>query len=396
MKILLITAGFPPPFGGGSIEYLYNIYVNFKQDDVLIYTANSNPEQSKLFDSTFPHKIVRKRFFINVLDGYKANKFHRLKEYVFSLIYCTYLIVKFRPKIIHIGEHNINFLIVILAKKLFGIPYILYTYAEEIQQLDKRLIHKRLVRMNIKNANLVITVSEYTKNLLVHRGADEKKIYKLLPAISSEKIAINNIERYHVIKEKYSQYRVLLTVGRLIERKGHRFVINSLTSLIETIPNIKYIIIGDGPDKLQIENEVKRLKLDNYVEFKGKLSNEEVSIFYSICEVFIMPHIEIKHTLDTEGCPTVFLEAGAHGKPVIGGNAGGVKDAIINDKTGYIINGFDVNEIKEKVEYLLKNKNVAEKMGYEGVQYVKNLTPKVNAEFIEKINALLLNNTYSK
>ena len=99
-----------------------------------------------------------------------------------------------------------------------------------------------------------------------------------------------------------------------------------------------------------------------------------------------MPHRQIKNTLDTEGCPTVFLEASSHGKPVIGGNAGGVSDAIINGQTGYIIDGTDQVALEGIILKLLTNEDLSKKMGEAGRRYTMALTPLNNADKVLQIS----------
>jgi phosphatidylinositol alpha-1,6-mannosyltransferase len=151
----------------------------------------------------------------------------------------------------------------------------------------------------------------------------------------------------------------------------------------------RYVIVGTGPEENKLKEMVRQAGLQNSVLFTGEIENNELACWYEICDIFVMPHRELPETRDTEGCPTVFLEAGAHGKPVIGGRDGGVADAILHDHTGFIIDGTDASKVAESVCYLLKNPELTARMGAAGRAYVATLSPGSRAAAIQMINARL-------
>jgi len=291
---------------------------------------------------------------------------------------------------VHIGEFNVASIAVLIAKKMLSIPFVMFTYAEEITYITGRPMYLRLLKIVLHNADAIITVSDYTIGVLLELGADPNRIHKVLPAVGPDKLVVVAKE-VDAIRMKYSltNCRVLLTVGRLVERKGHATVIEALPMILQLFPLARYVIVGTGPEENKLKEMVRQAGLHEYVLFTGEIDNNELACWYEICDIFVMPHRNIPTSRDTEGCPTVFLEASAHGKPVIGGKDGGVADAILHDRTGFIIDGTDARELAESVCYLLKTPDLAVRMGSAGRVYVATLGLESRAAAIQQINIRL-------
>ena len=123
--------------------------------------------------------------------------------------------------------------------------------------------------------------------------------------------------------------------------------------------------MGQGPDEQRIKDLAKAYDLENEVFFTGPVPDKELRLHYSICDIYIMPNREDPPE-DVEGFGIVFIEANASEKPVIGGNSGGVIDSIVDGKTGFLVNPLDEDEIAEKIQWLLQNRQGAEEMGKTG------------------------------
>lgn len=397
-KILLFAASFPPPAAGGSVEYLYNIFSRFPAGSVVIHTGNADREQADISDRKLQQLIIRSSYIIHVVNGHKTTKLHRMVQNLLWPLNACRLIIKEQPNVIAIGEFGVVSIAVLAFRMLFKTPYVLFTYAEEITYLDSRPLYKRLLLQVLKYASAVFTVSEYTRSLLIERGAPSQVIHKVLPSVGEGKCIPASKEDLERASTKYGLHgkRVLLTVGRIVERKGHETVIQALPTILRQIPNMKYVIVGIGPYEKALIGTINSLGLNEHVAFAGCADNAELSALYDLCDVFVMPHRELPGTNDTEGCPTVFLEASAHGKPCIGGNAGGVSDAILHGRTGYIVDGTDEDAISEKVLYLINNPEVMAKMGEAGRQYTSTLTPERNGETVRLVIEEVIRNNITK
>jgi len=390
MKILLLAQSFPPPSAAGSVQYLANIFSALPPQTAVIVTGNAEPALAKQFDANFPHRIIRFPFIAHAAYGYKASKIASACEYLLWPLTAGWLILRERPQVVHIGEYNLASLAALIAKKLLRIPYVLFTYAEEITYIAGRPLHLRLLKRVLRNADAIIAVSDYTIGVLQELGADPTRIHKVLPAVGREKLTVV-AEDVRALRMKYSlgDSRVLLTVGRLVERKGHATVIEALSTILHSFPSTRYVIVGTGPEESKLKELTRQTVLQDYVLFTGEVDNKELACWYEICDIFVMPHRNLPNSRDTEGCPTVFLEAGAHGKPVIGGRDGGVADAILHDHTGFIIDGTDTLKLVERVCYLLKTPELAARMGAAGRAYAATLGPESRAAAIQQINIRL-------
>jgi phosphatidyl-myo-inositol dimannoside synthase len=392
MRILFLTGSFPPPFGGGSVQYVYNIISHLPAYCAVVHTGSPKNSQSRDIDSQLSQTIVRSKYISTIManpdSGRVLDRLIALREYLIRPFISLYICGKVRPDIIHICEVGFVGFGAIIARKLFGTPFTVFSYAEEITKLRIRWLHKWWLYTILRSANGHVVVSEYTKSLLLEAGVEDKNIFKIIPAVASTKSNTSNLEDCMALKKKMmlAGKRILLTVARLQERKNHLAVINSLPEIKKIYPNIYYIIAGTGQFEPILIAEVKRLGVEDNVTFMGYAEDSDIACLYNLCEIFVMPHIQIKDNMDTEGCPTVFLEASSHKKPVIGGNAGGVEDAIIDGLTGYIVDGNDVKILTRKILNLLDTPQLARQMGVSGQKYVRAFTPKNNASSIIEIS----------
>ncbi len=396
MKILFLTGSFPPPMAGGSIEYIFNIISHLPPNSVVVHTGNTDPVKAAILDKQLNQKVVRSRFISTVVGEKQRPKWIArliaLSDYLVWPVLAVWMVIRVRPHIIHIGEVGFVGFTAILMRKLFGIPFVVYTYGEDISILRTRRLHKWWLLYIIRNANALVTVCDFTKQLLIECGVHENRISKIVPAVGHRKLVSFPQSKIDEIRIKYGlvNKKVLLTVGRLQERKNHISVINALTKITRIHPDVCYVIVGTGPQENLLKNHTKKMGMENKVIFTGLIDDGDLSCLYDICEIFIMPHRQIPETMDTEGCPTVFLEASAHGKPVVGGNAGGVTDAILNEITGFIIDGTQTDRLSDVINQLLENPNLARKMGKAGREYVSTLTPEKNAMAVWNLSQLLI------
>ncbi|MFA5259282.1 MAG: glycosyltransferase [Candidatus Pacearchaeota archaeon] len=166
--------------------------------------------------------------------------------------------------------------------------------------------------------------------------------------------------------------RVLLSVGRLIKRKGQERVIRLIPQLKKKFPGIKYLIVGNGPELKNINNLIGELNLKGEVLIFNNIEDKDLNIFYSACDLFILP-CEFIPPNDVEGFGIVFIEANSFKKPCIGGFSGGVVEAILDKKTGLLINPKSSKDLLKKITLLLKNKKLMDKLGKTGFKRVSSV-----------------------
>jgi phosphatidylinositol alpha-1,6-mannosyltransferase len=193
------------------------------------------------------------------------------------------------------------------------------------------------------------------------------------------------------IKKKlgYEGKKIILTTARLIERKGIDTVIKALPLVIKEIPNVRYVIIGEGRFKGKLKQISQEIGMDKYINFVGKVPYSALNDYYNLSDIYVMPS---KGTLpDIEGFGIVFLEANACGKAVIGARTGGVPSAILDGETGLLIKERDPLELSKVIIRLLKNDELRNRLGRQGRKRVLesanwDVVARRIFELIQKVN----------
>jgi phosphatidylinositol alpha-1,6-mannosyltransferase len=160
--------------------------------------------------------------------------------------------------------------------------------------------------------------------------------------------------------------RILLCLARLDERKGQDMLIRAMPQILAGDPEVRLLIVGGGDYETMLRQLTTSLGLADAVIFAGPAKDEEVVKYYRTADIYVMPNRTTGNG-DTEGFGLVFLEAGACGKPVIGGRAGGVPEAVVDGETGLLVDGTSQDEIASACLQLLTNPTRAAEMGRNGL-----------------------------
>ena len=164
---------------------------------------------------------------------------------------------------------------------------------------------------------------------------------------------------------------MILSAGRLVERKGHDHVLRALGRVKQDFPEVLYLITGSGPAEERLQILAGELGLQAFVRFSGRVSDEDLNGYYNACEFFIMPSREIPEEGHVEGFGIVYLEANACAKPVLGGRSGGVAEAIEEGKTGLLADPQSIEDIAGQMLFLLSHPEEARKMGAQGLERLR-------------------------
>ena len=180
--------------------------------------------------------------------------------------------------------------------------------------------------------------------------------------------------------------KLILSVGRLMRRKGFDNVIRSLPTLLMHGLDIEYAVIGVGDELGYLRGLADQLDVANRVHFLGHVSYEDLPRWYNACDLFAMPNRDIEG--DSEGFGLVFLEAAASGKPAVAGQAGGTDSAVVDGVTGVRVDGENVAEIAVALEHLLRDPVKAAGMGKAARQRV--LANFIHERRVEQLRDLVL------
>jgi len=228
-------------------------------------------------------------------------------------------------------------------------------------------------------------VSKDMLNTVLLYGLDEKKAFVNVPAVLTEKFDFTKRQKPHE-----SDAFVIVTTGRLSFEKGYIFALLACNDLKEKGKLFEYHILGDGPDKPQIQYLIHELGLDNYVYLHGKVNSNEVRNFLTKAHIFLLPSIY-------EGISNAVLEAMAIGVPVITTNAGGMEEVVVNGINGTIVSRFDQKAIFNALITTMDHYDVALKMvegAYETIQSNHQLKNQVEI-FVKEYYSLVYSNSYN-
>ncbi len=143
-------------------------------------------------------------------------------------------------------------------------------------------------------------------------------------------------------------------------------VLRALPRILHEMPDVKYRIVGDGPERTRLLRLAEELDVRRSVDFAGPVDDVALMDYYRTCDIFVMPSREATDGSDIEGFGIVFLEANLFGKPVIAGRSGGILDAVVDGQTGLIVDPMNIDEIADSVLTLFKDPVFARQLGQQG------------------------------
>ena len=254
-------------------------------------------------------------------------------------------------------------------------------HSKEINHPIGSSLNKRMISA-LNKANFIIANSDFTKNLATKLGYKNKNIKVINPGCNYP-IQVNEEGKKFAENIFTDAFPKLITVSRLDGRKSHKNVLMTIKNLIPKFPKLKYVSIGDGDEKNNLEKLSKELGLIDQVRFIYKSTEQEKIGLLEKSDIFIMPSVIYKKSV--EGFGITFIEAASYGKPSIAGKFGGEADAVLEGKTGYLCDGNDLNNLYETLLKILDNDNY-KKLGTNALEFSKNFSwNKIVKKYIELI-----------
>jgi phosphatidyl-myo-inositol dimannoside synthase len=374
VKSLLISGVYFPPQTGGISRYMERLASTLGPTQVCCLTG-AVAETVEPFDASRPRVYRRPAIF-------KGSKGRRAMCWGATL---SEIMIRERPRLVQLAtayEGNLG----LWLRRWLKLPFVVYAYGNEI--LDAIQVGAATPRLALQTADRVLAISRFTADLVQKAGVAPDRIevvylgcdahhFRPLPA----KIEL----RQKLLRDRCTD-RVILTVGNLVPRKGHDMVIRALPRLRETIPDVTYLIVGEGPNRSQLEVVAEAVGLRDRVIFAGKIPDPELPEIYALSDVFAMPSREHLENCNVEGFGLVFLEANACGKAVVGGRSGGIPDAIEDGVTGFLVNPNDPDDVAGAIARILTDKDLASRMGAQGrARVVNNFTWQTTGARVQEI-----------
>ena len=367
-NVAIITGHFPPCKGGGIAEWALGIARELPK---IGYQTSVYATNRKDRDLTV-HKD--ESFSCVTMYGRNWHEFHKW----YSMYYMWKILNK-NPETIFIATtwgmaKSYSY----LKKKYPQSKMIVVAHGLEVTRLKegKELTSFKNV---VNDSDLILCVSKYTKNEIIDRvdGIETNHIKFLPNGVDINRFfPVENtagfLNRYNIPENS----NIILTLARIIRRKGHDTVIKCLPSLIKKFPNIQYVIAGPHRKKDTYLDELKllakELSVENHIVFVDYIPDSDLNEIYSRSQVYVMVSRTYNDIGDSEGFGITFLEANACGCPVIGSTEGGIPDAVENNKNGLLVPADDIKLLTKAIEKFLGDQSFRRKIIDQGIERVNN------------------------
>lgn len=330
-SILIVTSEFPPQPGGiGNHAYNLALYLSKNNYSVSVIAdqRDVNNTEEKTFDAALPfvvNRISLKRFrafmYLNrVVKTYQAfkhtdNVIATGKFSLWNVAFCSLFFKRHKMAVIHGTE--VNF---------------------------KSTILRKAIDLSLKRFDVIVAVSQYTKQLVAHLKRDVQVIHN--------GIDLNQWQMDELSEVRLKGVPVLTTVGRVSSRKGQLQVIKLLPELKMIYPKIHYHCIGIPTEADAFLSQAKALGVEDQVTFHGAVDDQVLKASLLATDVFVMLSTE-SNTGDVEGFGIALLEANALGIPSIGSKGCGIADAITDGVSGFLVDIGDVAAFSSSLSRLL-------------------------------------------
>jgi phosphatidylinositol alpha-1,6-mannosyltransferase len=354
MRVLIVTQNFPPLEGGIS-THCYEMARNWgRSEEVWVLAPHASAADG---DHPFPGRLVRM--------PRAGNQVSRL---LVSLVSTLRLTRRIRPDLIY-GTHWRNCGVALrLVASFTKVPFFLAVHGSEVFDLLKphRKLYLALFRWVAAGCRGFVALGQYQQHILRKLRIENERVFTSPEGIDLTRLATAEGDGSNLIRARHhlEGKAVIVTVGRLVERKGHDMIIRALPQVLNRVREAVYLIVGRGPMEKRLRALAREMGVQDRVLFCGFVPEKDLMAYYQAADVFAMPNREVEG--DTEGFGIVFVEAGACGKPVVGGLSGGAVEVIADGVTGFLVNPVSVEEIAQTLTTLLEDRGLASRMGRAG------------------------------
>jgi phosphatidylinositol alpha-1,6-mannosyltransferase len=363
LRSLLITEIFPPRTGGSG-RWFWEIHRRLPRDEYVIAAGEDVRQQE--FDAG--HDLAVARVPLS-FPGWGLRSLTELRGYWRAWKRLVPLARQNHVEMLYAGRCLPEGVLALSLKCWLKVPYRCYVHGEDVSYAATSREHSFLVRRVFRGAEFVIANSHSTARLLrdawnlpperirvLHPGVDTTRF---VPAAPDERVRA---------RPGWTGRTVILTVGRLQQRKGQDHLIEALASVRRACPDVLYAVVGDGEERDALRQLVAERGLHEYVQFLGEVTDDELIRCYQQCDLFALPNRQIGP--DIEGFGMVLLEAQACGKPVLAGTSGGTAETMRVGETGIVVDCADPEVLAAALVPLLRDGVLRRRMGEAGRRWV--------------------------
>ncbi|MCF6276478.1 MAG: glycosyltransferase family 4 protein [Candidatus Magasanikbacteria bacterium] len=357
-KTLIITLEYPPQIGG--ISTYISDYSKHLGGEVFIWA----PKNKEVIEK---ENLFRGEPYFLLFWPKWLKLFFQIRK----------IVKKEKIELIHIHHVLPVGYIAYLIHKLYKIPYLVFLHGTDVQMAVRTRRKKKWYAKIVNNAEKIVVNSEYLKTqAIINTKSLIEKTVVVYPCPNNK-----FLQNYEGDLEKLRSElalggkKVILTASRIAEGKGHSLFLQVLPEIIKEMPNVIWLVAGSGEKSDVFWKIVREKNLQNFVRYLGDVPNGELQKYYNLADLFLLlTHKDKENNLE-EGFGLVFLEAGAVGLPSVAGISGGVQEAVINNKTGFVVDAYDGISVKSAVIRLLQDEELSKSFG-------ENAKNRVAQEFV--------------
>jgi len=331
-RLLLLTPDFPPATGGIQ-ELLGRLIDELHGFSATVVTRHSQGDSR--WDRGHRYRVLRcgrGESRLGVLGPLLAGTVEGLRA----------------PNDIVLAGHVTCLPAALLLQRLRGLPFALYLYADELPN------HRRMLIAGMRKAAVTIAISRHTRDLAAELGAPIDRTVIIPPGVDLPSTPHTAVQR---------EPGLILTVARLSDRyKGHDVMLDALPLLRELVPDFRWVVVGDGPLREELENRAAELGVTGLVRFAGRVDDRERDGWLDRAQVFAMPSRLPPSGLGGEGFGIVYMEAAARGLPVVAGAVGGALDAVRDGETGLLVDPTSPAAVAVALARIINDRSLAEAM----------------------------------
>lgn len=333
MRISVLTFDFPPTIGGVQ-QYLYEIFTRIaRQHSVTILTPT---------EGLSPVGTALRRIILPSMHP-------------FTVLRALQMIASDRVVVGHAHPR------LLLPAAMFAPQrYATITYGNDYLAAQ-RAWHRPLFNWLLRRSHPLITITHANAMRLARLGVPNALVVR--PGTDPD--------RFTPVPLATTSGLTLLTVSRLVPRKGIDAVLTALPVLRRRFPHLRYRIVGEGPERSKLEAIANDLGISQCVEFLGKVPDHDLPELYRSAHIFVMPTREEKTRTSIEGFGIVYLEASASGLPIVATDSGGVREAVLDGQTGILVPAGDQEALTRALEQMLEDQDLRARLGRTGRQWVE-------------------------
>jgi glycosyltransferase involved in cell wall biosynthesis len=256
-----------------------------------------------------------------------------------------------------------------LLKLFRGTPYLLTAHGGDVYSFKGVPVIPSLIKFTLKHSTLCTVNSQATRNRVL-KFTKNSSVTVVPMGVELKQFHPDNYNE-EIKASQGEENLLLLGVGRLAEKKGFKYLIEAMPLILQEMPATKLVIIGFGPQKTLLENQIQQLHLESSVSLIGGKTGKELQDWFATADIFIGPSI-ITADGDTEGQGVVFLEAMASGTAVVASDVGGIKDVVRDKISGLLVPEKKPHAIAERVLTLAKDKQLKEQLIQNALELVRS------------------------